>query len=512
MNKRSWSRLAVLLVLLSLLGGCGSPSAPDGSAGASSSDGAEDRITLPDSFALPYDASRTLDPITCADGMQQTVGALLYEGLFELDAHFQAQPRLCSSYRYEPESLRWIFVLRSGVTFSDGSALTAADAAAALNRARTSARYQSRLSDIKSVSAAGDTLTVLLNRANAALPQLLDIPIVKSGTESQLIPLGTGPYAYAAEPARLTARTNWWRGASLPLSEIRLTAVSGADAMLYRFSGHDVQLIVADLTGSDPVSATGSVCFQDADTTLLQYVGVNTRKAALGSAALRRALWQGIDRTSAVSSLLSGHGKAAQFPISPLSPCYPADLEQSYSPGEALTAAEAAGLPKQKLTMLVNEENPFKVSMANYIVSLYTTLGLNIELRVLAWDEYTAALQSGNFDFYYGEVRLSASWDLRPLVGTGGSLNYGGWSDPELDTLLAACAAAENQADALHSVCSRLQETCPILPVCFKTVTVLSQEGVLDGLQPTASNPFYSFSDCTVHLSETDRAAASKAP
>ena len=46
------------------------------------------------SFALPYLKGETADPITCPDGMQQTLGALLYEGLFVLDESFAPQRRL----------------------------------------------------------------------------------------------------------------------------------------------------------------------------------------------------------------------------------------------------------------------------------------------------------------------------------------------------------------------------------------------------------------------------------
>lgn len=45
-----------------------------------------------------------------------------------------------------------------------------------------------------------------------------------------------------------------------------------------------------------------------------------------------------------------------------------------------------------------------------------------------------------HFDLYYGEVRLTADWNLAPLLATGGRLNYGGWSDARCDQLLEAPA------------------------------------------------------------------------
>ena len=46
-------------------------------------------------FTLPYLSGQTFDPVTCIDGVQQTVGALLYEPLFTLDNSFAPQPVLC---------------------------------------------------------------------------------------------------------------------------------------------------------------------------------------------------------------------------------------------------------------------------------------------------------------------------------------------------------------------------------------------------------------------------------
>lgn len=39
-------------------------------------------------FGLPYLQGETWDPITCADGAQQTLGALLYESLYTLGTDF----------------------------------------------------------------------------------------------------------------------------------------------------------------------------------------------------------------------------------------------------------------------------------------------------------------------------------------------------------------------------------------------------------------------------------------
>ena len=228
------------------------------------------RAVLPERFALPYMPGQTLDPVTCADGMQQVVASLLYEGLFRLNGQMEPEPCLCGSYSKDEESRRYVFELREGVVFSDGSPLTAKDVRMSLDRARQSPRYQSRLSGITSVSVSRGKVVVTLSSPNTALPALLDVPIMKSGTQNTAAPTGTGPYLYEEAGSCLVANQSWWRGANQAMDRITLVEAADQDTLLYRFSSHDVQVITADLTGTSPVSTTGRIDCLDADTTILQ--------------------------------------------------------------------------------------------------------------------------------------------------------------------------------------------------------------------------------------------------
>ena len=457
---------------------------------------------LPEVFSLPYLSTQPLNPLTCPDGLQQTVASLLYEGLFHLDTALAPQPVLCASYTYDAEALTYTLTLRPNAVFSDGSPLTAADVKTTLTAAKASPRYSERLTDLKSVSGSGSTVTLTLNRANSALPALLDIPILKSGTEKQDIPIGTGPYLYdGSSGACLLASQNWWQHTAQPVERIMLTETADQEASVYRFSSHEVQLMVSDLTGTDSIPVSGSAGCIDADTTVLQYIGINTSVKGLDDAAFRRCLSLGLNRQSLISGLLSGHAKAAQFPISPVSGLYPAELHTTYSAtafSEALAACESR--PTRTLRLLVNEENSFKLSVAREIAASFSAAGIDMTVTALPWADYTAALAAGSFDLYYGEVRLTADWNLAPLLATGGRLNYGGWSDARCDQLLEAARSALDQKAALSTLCRYLQLQTPILPVCFKSVSVLYAANTVSGLSPTAAEPFYELQDITIQL------------
>ena len=467
----------------------------------------QEDIILPAEFRLPYSPDQTLDPITCSDGMQQVAASLLYEGLFELDEDLEPQMLLCRSVAFDEEALTCTLRLREGALFSDGSPLTAEDVVKSLKRAAVSDRYGARFRRVASISESEGAVVITMTAMNRALPALLDIPIVKAGTETDLVPIGTGPYRFVSDEsgARLEENDHWWSGERLPVDTVQLLSAADRDTMLYQFTSRDTQLITADLTGTAPISVTGSIGFHDADTTILQYVGFNTTRAPFDNAALRTALEKGFNREFVVSATLSGHGRAAHFPISPVSPLYPHALEDNYSFDAFATAMTEAGWndgEPQTVTLLVNSENSFKRSAAEHIADSLSAFDLEVEVQALPWEEYTAALAAGDFDLYYGEVKLTADWDLAPLLGTGGSLNYGGWSNVRTDNLLATLrtSTADTRAENAKLLCDHLSQTNPILPVCFKSTTVLVQSGVIEGLSPTAADPFYHLSACSIHL------------
>ena len=243
-------------------------------------------------FTLPYIAGGTLDPVRTTDTMQQTVESLMYQGLFALDEQFRPQAVLADSWTYDSAQRTWTIRIKADAAFSDGSAVTAADVAATLERARTSERYAARLRDVTSVYVREDAVVVALSAPLATLPSRLDIPIIKAGTENRTAPTGSGPYLFAKDDtgAYLTANNRWWQDSSvLPLSTIRLQHCKDQDSALYAFTSREVQLLTLDLTGSNSTGVSGAGDYAEAATPVMQFLGMNTRREALSDPALRRA-------------------------------------------------------------------------------------------------------------------------------------------------------------------------------------------------------------------------------
>lgn len=152
-------------------------------------------------------APTSLDPATQSDSLaSRNLSRLVFDTLVSLDDRGLPQPALATSWGFNTngQSLRWQLVLRHGVTFSDGTPLTA-DAAAASLRVSNPAWK---------ISSAADA--VIIDSPSSNLPAELALSrnsIVKRDGGKLL---GTGPFVVTQwDPGRklvLAARDDSWAG------------------------------------------------------------------------------------------------------------------------------------------------------------------------------------------------------------------------------------------------------------------------------------------------------------
>ena len=69
------------------------------------------------------------------DNLSQSAARLMFEGLYMLDEHMKLQPQLAESYEATEDAKEFVFHLRKGVTFHDGTPFNAAAVKASFDRA-----------------------------------------------------------------------------------------------------------------------------------------------------------------------------------------------------------------------------------------------------------------------------------------------------------------------------------------------------------------------------------------
>ena len=92
---------------------------------------------------------------------------------------------------------------------------------------------------------------------------------------------------------------------------------------------------------------------------------------------------------------------------------------------------------------------------------------------------------------------MTGDFDPGVLIAPGGTLNYGGYNDPQAVQLHTAFRAAsgENRTAAALALYTYLAENPPFGVICFKNWSLLVQWGQVEGMTPIQQNAFHGFAD-----------------
>ena len=177
------------------------------------------------------DSSEMLTLVPCCrDGGQeyQVTSEQIYDGLVKYTytydknagtADAKIVPDLAESWSVSPDGLSWTFKLRKGVTFSDGSPLTAAEVKYSIDKSHSKeSTVMQKIGQIQEVRVV-DELTVVITskEPNSGLIHgLEDVGgLIQSSKSTPEKPIGTGAYVVKewkpAEKVVLELRESYWR-------------------------------------------------------------------------------------------------------------------------------------------------------------------------------------------------------------------------------------------------------------------------------------------------------------
>ena len=305
-----------------------------------------------------------------------------------------------------------------------------------------------------------------------------------------------GPYCFVSEH-QLERFADWWQDASpiADFSSISLYAATTSADIRDHFEYEDVNLVRTDPNSSAYVNFHNDYELWNDTTTIMQYVGYNLNSNVFSNYGLRSAITYAIDREKIVTEQTGGFAAAAVLPCSPNAPFYDVRLANSFSYStarfyEQLESASVEDMDGDGVldlyvtslgyavpvsgTMLVCSSSYQRVLAASEIVEALNALGFDLTLKTVDSTEFKQALALGNFDLYYGEVRMSANFDLSPFFRYGGSLSYGSLADSYMENLCKlALANNGNTYNLYERVCGRGY----ITPVLFKNYALYSTRG-----------------------------------
>lgn len=183
----------------------------------------------------------------------------MYEPLYTTDAAGKLQPLMVQEHSVSGDGLVYTLMLKEGITFSDGEAVTADDVAWSLNRARTSETgsmsfLNFAIADVKAVDAG----TVEITLSQPWAPLLSDLSIysdailpkdLRGMSEKEFFtnPIGTGPFvlkSWEQEGAliKLARNDNYWQSGKPYLDEIVFKLITDDNQRMLQLQSGDIQV------------------------------------------------------------------------------------------------------------------------------------------------------------------------------------------------------------------------------------------------------------------------------
>lgn len=474
-----------------------------------------------DVFSLNYSSKYSLNPLIATNTNNQLVCALVYDNMLELDNNFEVHYNIITEYSTSDGGQTWRFKIVTGRKFHDGTELTASDVAYSIQCARNSDRFKNRMSYVLGVSATdAETVVVSLSKKNMMFPMLLTIPVIKNGTYTETYPMGSGPYAYAEDHLSLNASEHFPDYRALPMKTVYLKEYSGIDDTLTAFQDSYVDVVVNDPTATTNLGYGSANEIRAFNTTNMHYIGLNPNSGVFSYEAMRFAMNYAFDRDYLVEQM-SGYAVATPFVVNPAVSWYSktAAKEFNYSLDSVKTVLNNLGLEdfdgdgylelrngstliRTDIDFVVCNASSIKVNMARRFASDMEKIGIKVNVSELPWDEYVSAIESGNYDMYYAEVRMNSDGDPSKLLLEDASLNYANISDQRVTQAIATYLQSDEsgRADACVNMCNVIATTAYIIPLCYEKHQFISHRSVIEGVRACENNPFYDIIHWTVNL------------
>jgi peptide/nickel transport system substrate-binding protein/oligopeptide transport system substrate-binding protein len=302
--------------------------------------GSPNRHTIIDSRDN-YDP-RSLDPALSTDVPTGRAVAYVFDGLTRFTPEARVEPALAERWDASPDGTRFVFHLRSGVKFTDGTPLTAKTVIASWQRALDPATKGGRGEPLQPIRGAKDfaagkaksisglsapddsTVVVQLEEPLGIFPKLLAMPVASVVPPKMVSdrPIGTGPWRlveWKHDDYLLFAKNAGYWGGAPKADSLRARIIAEPSTAVAEFeSGNaDVLLVPAGETQQWEDDESKKDMLMSVPALQLVYIAINTTRGPLRDPRVRQAINLAIDRKLIVQRLISGRGRLAAGVIPP---------------------------------------------------------------------------------------------------------------------------------------------------------------------------------------------------
>jgi len=393
------------------------------------------------------------------DTSAETAAAAIFDTLVTLDDKGQPQPKLALSWTHSDDFKTWIFKLRPGVKFHDGTPFNAQAVKENFDRQKDPANkcrcafYIAYVHDVQ----APDELTVVYNlndpavnqpalMANQSSNNVVHSPTAwkTKGDDYNRNPVGTGPYILkswtAGDRIVLEKNPGYWNKGHPYLDRIILKPLPDAQSRFASLQSGEADIVWDDEADADNIQRAQ----KDPKLTVHTFAGsgaavnaINTKVAPLDDVRVRQALVMAIDRKKWSQAVTNGLAKPATNP---------------YGDGSWVKCKDDGALPYdvEKAKALIKDYGKpvdFKMiftatprgrANGQVLQQFWKQIGANMEIEQIDQASFPPRAFMRQFQIIGWRIIDLADPDPQMYANfhTGSPVALANYSDPELDRLL----------------------------------------------------------------------------
>lgn len=436
-----------------------------------------------------------LDPLLSSALVDRQVQNQIFDKLVDLDENLKPVPMLATSWSVEENATVYVFKLRPGVKFHDGTEFNAAAVKFNLDRYRTApgSRRAGELASVKDVQVVDNlTVRVVLKEPFAPLLAILSdrSGMMVSPTAAQKLgadfgnsPVGTGPFKFVERRRqdRITLAKNenyWMKGfpkvdelvyRPFPDDDVRTAnLLSGAVNVITPVAPKDLEAIRKNPNLSASVFAG------------IGYQGIylNVNKGPLANKALRQAFAATIDRETVDKVVFLGTAEPANGAFPPSSFAFEKSIAVP-KPDLELAKRKLAegGKPQGFSFTLTIAPGPVLAQLAQVYQAMAAQAGIQVKIEQVEFGTLLDRGTKGDFE------ALAVGWSGRPdpdgniydFVRCKGPQNYAGYCNPKVDALLNRARSvrlSEARRDLYSQVLKIVLDDLPYLYIYHPQTTI----------------------------------------
>jgi peptide/nickel transport system substrate-binding protein len=498
--------LAVFSPTVAALAGCGGSDDPKGSP-ATSASGAG---TIDELRWSILHAPSGLDITTNFSGDSMVVMYLMNETLVGYSPTGELVPQLASEVA-NPSPAEYVYTLRDGVTFHDGSPLTADDVVFSIKHAMREesqvAYYFGLVSKVAKTGANEVTITLKEPSAVFAYSPVY-APIIpkayarekgkKLGAPGGLNWVATGPYkleTFQNDSVAVVANDDYW-GEPPTAAKVSFSFIGDPQTRQLAVRSNEIDgTFTADLADSKQWEAIQNAKLTTAPGMGVWFLGMNVEAEPWDDVHARRAFAHAYNQEGVINAILGGHGGKATVMVPPAQwvglltpdevselyaglPSYPYDLEKAKT-----ELAQSASPDGFSVSVRVPDTAPPVRDALLAVAADLKKIGITLEVNTVPgqqWIDHAYAHKDLSLtvmeygpDYPDPSNFLAISYDSTAAVPNG--FNLANYKNPKVDDLLARQAEETDKAariEALTEILRIGQEDLPYLNLWWEDVSV----------------------------------------